>query len=79
MHDLSEIINKTVEKMSGEITKRSISIEKNIQNDLFCLCDPIRIEQVLTNLLVNAMKFSPDGSGKILVKSYSENDHVRND
>ncbi len=77
MHDLSEIINKTVEKMSGEITKRSISIEKNIQNGLFCLCDPIRIEQVLINLLVNAMKFSPDGSGKILVKSYSENGHAR--
>lgn len=77
VHDLSEIINKTIEKMQGEITKRSMSIEKNIPNDLFCLCDPIRIEQVLTNLLVNAMKFSHDGSGKILVKSYSENDHCR--
>jgi PAS domain S-box-containing protein len=76
-HNLSEIINKTIEKMSGEITKRSMLIEKNIQNDLFCLCDPIRIEQVLTNLLVNAMKFSLDGSGKILVKLYSESDHGR--
>lgn len=73
VHNLSGIINKAIEKMRGEITKKSMSIEKNIQNDLFCLCDPIRIEQVLTNLLVNAMKFSPDGSGKILVKSYSEN------
>ncbi|HJT10081.1 MAG TPA: PAS domain-containing sensor histidine kinase [Candidatus Nitrosotalea sp.] len=77
VHNMGQIIHKTVEKMRGEITKRRMSIEKNIQNDLFCLCDPIRIEQVLTNLLVNAMKFSHDGSGKILINLYSENDHGR--
>lgn len=75
VHNLAKIINNTLEKMNGEITKRGMSIEKNIQNNLFCLCDPTRIEQVLINLLVNAIKFSNDRSGKILIKLYSENDN----
>lgn len=77
VHDLAEIINNTLEKMNGEIIKKGMSVDKNIQNNLFCLCDLVRIEQVLTNLLVNAIKFGPKEHSKILVKTYSENDYGR--
>ena len=73
VHDLSKIVNNAVEKMREEIIKKHMSITTNLENNLLCLCDPIRIEQALINLLVNAIKFSPDRNGKISVKLYSEN------
>lgn len=75
--DLAEILSSTVEKMREEIIKKSMSITTNLENNVFCFCDPIRIEQVLTNLLVNAIKFSIEGSGKILIKLYPENGQGR--
>lgn len=76
-HDLAETVSSTVEKMKEEITKKSMSITTDLENNVFCFCDPNRIEQVLTNLLVNAIKFSIEGSGKILIKLYSENGQGR--
>ncbi len=77
VHNLTEIVGKTVEKIKEEITKNDMSVTTNLQDGIFCLCDPIRIEQVLVNLLVNAVKFSTIGSGKIIVTLYSENDNAR--
>ncbi len=76
IHNLTEIVSKTVEKIKEEMTKNGMSITTNLQNGIFCLCDPIRIEQVLVNLLVNAIKFSTVGSGKIAITLYSENDNA---
>ena len=77
VNNLTTIVDKTIEKMKEEITKNGMSVTTNLQNGIFCLCDSIRIEQVLVNLLVNAIKFSPKGSGKISVNMYSENDQAR--
>jgi signal transduction histidine kinase len=40
------------------------------------MLDPLRIEQVLTNLLDNAIKYSPDG-GQIHISLSREADNVR--
>ena len=75
--DLAKIVSNIVEKMREEISKKNMSITTNLEKNVFCFCDPMRIEQVLTNLLVNAIKFSIEGSGKISVKLYSKNDQGR--
>ncbi|MDH2907302.1 MAG: PAS domain-containing sensor histidine kinase [Candidatus Nitrosotalea sp.] len=77
IHNLSEIVGKTVERIKEEIIKNDMSVTTNIQNNIFCLCDPVRMEQVLNNLIVNAMKFSTKGSGKITINLYEENEQVR--
>jgi signal transduction histidine kinase len=44
-------------------------------NEVWLRCDPLRIEQVLTNLVSNAIKYSPDG-GDVHVQLTTERDGV---
>ncbi|MBI3253759.1 MAG: PAS domain-containing sensor histidine kinase, partial [Nitrosopumilales archaeon] len=57
IHDLSEIY-------SDHGSKITIDIEDNV----FCMCDKNRIEQVLVQIITNAIDFSPKGSSKIEIK-----------
>ncbi|MGI0060795.1 MAG: PAS domain-containing sensor histidine kinase, partial [Nitrosotalea sp.] len=75
--NLTEIVDKTVEKIKEEIEKNGMSVTTKLENDIFCSCDPVRIEQVLINLLVNAIKFSTVGSGKISISLCKENNRAR--
>lgn len=78
MHDLSKIIKESIEKMKADINRYGITITTDLCENLNCLCDSMRTEQVLTNLLTNAIKFSPKGNGKIHVKLFREDDtHAR--
>ncbi len=74
--NLTEIVDTTVEKMKEEIEKNGMSVTTKLENHIFCSCDPVRIEQVLINLLVNAVKFSTVGSGKISITLYKENNQA---
>ena len=57
---------------------RSISIHVDIDNTLFVICDRTRILQVLSNLLNNALKFTPDeGSLTISAHRIGAEVHVR--
>jgi signal transduction histidine kinase len=42
------------------------------------LCDPLRLQQVLTNLVENAIKYSPDG-GTVIISANHEENNVRID
>ncbi|HJW19275.1 MAG TPA: PAS domain-containing sensor histidine kinase [Candidatus Nitrosotalea sp.] len=75
--NLTEIVDKTVEKIKEAVEKNGMSVTTKFENDVFCSCDPVRIEQVLINLLVNAIKFSAVGSGKISISLCTENNQAR--
>ena len=75
--NLTEIVDTTVEKIKEEVEKNGMSVTTKLENDIFCSCDPVRIEQVLINLLVNAIKFSTVGSGKISINLCKENNQAR--
>lgn len=61
--NLSEQVRKTVARMEPQFLKKQIQVELfvNEDEDIYVWADPNRIDQVLTNLLQNAIHFSHPG------------------
>lgn len=61
--NLNNLIEDTLQAIESYAGKRSakVSVKFNIDKKTFVFCDAPRIEQVLENLLVNAMKYSDEG------------------
>jgi signal transduction histidine kinase len=60
--DASSVIQGAIEKARPLITNRKHTLELDVSPEpMPVFVDPIRIEQVLANLLTNAAKYTPDG------------------
>jgi len=77
IHDLSKIIGNTVNKMMPDAEHTGITITTDLQPNILCLCDNIRIEQVMTNLISNALDFCPKDIGKIHIKLHHVDGHAK--
>lgn len=58
-NDLSKLVRDVVDRFGGELTNIDSAIDLQLEPDLIGSFDPFRIEQVLTNLLTNAMRYGP--------------------
>jgi signal transduction histidine kinase len=56
---LSVLAKETVERIAPEFAAVGSSLVLDLAPDLQVECDPFRIEQVLTNLLTNAVRYAP--------------------
>jgi len=74
-NNLSEILQNTLNKFKMDMDKKEVIVETNIVKDVSCICDKIRIEQVVSNLLLNSLDFVSEKIGKIYV-SLESNKHT---
>lgn len=77
--DLNQLLERVVEAYQPNARDRQITLsyellDPTVQSVILSV-DPIRIEQILNNLLTNAMRFTPAG-GRILVSMSSEETRI---
>lgn len=67
-----QLLHDVVHQFKGKAHSKNIYVLLDIQNELpqTILSDSVRIQQVLTNLLSNALKFTDQGGVVVQVKSY---------
>jgi len=66
--DLSVTVNQCLETLRPQLAERNISITfDDVGEPLLVDADPTRIDQIVSNILTNAMKYTPEG-GHVEVK-----------
>ena len=61
-HDLGSIVRRSLETVGAAATARGIRLSSSIPGDpVMAPADESRVEQVLVNLLSNAVRYTPDG------------------
>lgn len=74
--DINDTIKKTAATYEGDCIKRHILLELVLSGkELYAKADVEQIQQVLHNLLNNAIKFSPDNSS-IIIETTEKNDKI---
>lgn len=74
--DISELIRRNIIKFENQINNKNLDLEINLEKEHHAvIADPDGIERVLTNLLDNAIKFTPEG-GTIYVRTSAGDDKV---
>jgi signal transduction histidine kinase len=71
--DLRELAENVVETYRNEAKERQVTLELHGDGPLATVADPERIGQVLTNLVTNALKFTPVG-GRVDVHAHGAAD-----
>lgn len=67
--NISNIVTDEVHRVQNQFADKGIPLEIDIQGDVFGTIDSIRIQQVITNLLTNALKFGNNKPVKIIMTS----------
>ncbi len=65
INDISLIVKDGIEQLKDEFSKRNITIVESLEKNLMCNCDKDRINQVIVNVLSNAIDFCPKQEGRI--------------
>ncbi len=74
--DLSKLVDEVLVGFSSQIKNKNIETENSLPRPLMAAVDPDKIEQVLTNLIDNAIKFNRD-RGKVKLHSQDLGDKIK--
>lgn len=73
--DLCELVDDTVRLLAVQAEQKGLELISRFRPDVprGVLCDPVRVRQILTNLIGNAIKFTHQGEVSLLVERASGN------
>lgn len=66
--DLAKIVYETLIRLTPQMEEAGITIEMNLEPGLICHIDHFRWDQVLTNLVTNAIRYAPQAPVKIALR-----------
>lgn len=74
---ISQLIDEVVERFRLSMEKKGVRLVNDTHGDLsYIWCDPIRIDQIFSNLLSNALKFTPPG-GEVRISCEKTSEFMR--
>jgi PAS domain S-box-containing protein len=73
--NLSSKIFENIELFESQAAKKNIQLKSNINRDLQVFCDKYMLSSILRNLIVNAIKFTPQ-YGNIFVSAIPKNTFI---
>jgi two-component system OmpR family sensor kinase len=71
--DLTKLINSTLESHSEQIVSAGSKLDLNLPEGIFVECDQFRMEQVISNLLTNAIKYGEGSLIKLTLRNDNKN------
>jgi len=74
--EITQEIKDVIALLLPKAQKKSIDLKlDSLDQKLYVFCDSVRLRQVLTNLIGNAIKFTPKGEVKLIVSIVSQNEN----
>ncbi|WP_437313792.1 AAA family ATPase [Sorangium sp. So ce385] len=70
--DLAALVREVVERMSQQLADARCGVQLDLDEPVVGRWDPSRMEQVLINLLSNAMKYGAGGPIHVIVRGHSD-------
>jgi signal transduction histidine kinase len=70
--NFSALVKDVVERFSEDFLRSKNSINLQMEPDIQIECDPLRIEQVLVNLLSNALKYGSEKDVKVTLENLGD-------
>jgi signal transduction histidine kinase len=74
-HDMNAVIENCIKRLQNKATVKNITLEKNLEPQFSFEFDEELIQQVISNILDNAIEYTP-ASGQIWIRSYERHPHV---
>lgn len=76
--DLLELVLKIQQKLSPAFNEQNMTLQVSCPDNIFLMADPVRMEQIILNLLDNAMKYSSKGGTTVLkIIRMNSNIHIK--
>lgn len=70
--DLAEVLHATADLFQAGAKEKRLMLEREVHGPLGVIGDPVRLQQIVSNFLGNAIKFTSRGSVRLSVREESE-------